>query len=89
MCAAPDPPPPKKPLTQSERMKALWADPAWRAAQLARRASPAAARKKAAADKRKWEDPYFRARMSASRKGAFSLPLALVALEASSLTFFP
>jgi hypothetical protein len=70
-------------LSPSERLKALWADPEYRAYMAARRAASTKPTGKAghrdpertrqllaAAMRAKWEDPEYRARISASRAAA-------------------
>lgn len=57
------------PLTRSEKMKALWRDPEWRAAMLAKRSTSEASRKRSEAARRMWQDPSFRRKMRESRVG--------------------
>jgi hypothetical protein len=63
------------PLTRSEKMKARWRDPVWRAAMLASRNTAEAARQRSDAARRKWQDPAFRKKMRAARVGTSQRPL--------------
>jgi len=65
----------RKSREHSKRMKALWADPEWRAEQLRKRRETAAQKNYTEANKARsrksrkmWEDPEFRARMSEKKR---------------------
>lgn len=74
---------PQERLARSERLRAKWADPEWRAAMLARRSHESTVERKREAAKRLWADPDYRARMRASRLGR---PAPNKGVPASELT---
>lgn len=60
---------PEERRARSERMRARWSDPEWRAAMLARRRSRDAIRAKSEVAKQLWRDESFRARQREARLG--------------------
>lgn len=77
------------PMTQSERMRARWQDPAWRAAMLAKRSTTESVRKRSESLKKHWQDPAFRARMRSARLGraAWNLGVSPSAVTRARMSF--
>lgn len=56
-------------MSQSEKMKARWRDPEWRAAMLAKRRTSESLKRRSEAARKMWLDPAFRRKMRESRIG--------------------
>lgn len=56
-------------MSQSEKMKARWKNPEWRAAMLAKRRTSESRKRRSEAARKMWLDPAFRRKMQESRIG--------------------